>query len=245
MRRLAISLLLLRLLGGCSLGDDDGGGGSAQLGRDARGRQGRRGLGFPSTATRNTIRVAGGDATADAAGVASALFPATGSADRPTAVVLVDSKDWQTRDRGGRAGRAADRRAAAADRRGRAAGGDVRRARPARPEGLGPVQGRAGDPDRPGRRPPEGYKTAVVQGDDAVRARRRGRPLLLGRARRPSADVVLYSADSPEWAMPAAAWAARSGDAALPVKRDSIPAAVRKALQGTRARTSTCSGPRA
>ena len=42
---------------------------------------------------------------------------------------------------------------------------------------------------------------------------------------------MLYSGEQPEWAMPAAAWAARSGDAALPVKAGSIPAPVAKALQ--------------
>jgi hypothetical protein len=49
---------------------------------------------------------------------------------------------------------------------------------------------------------------------------------------KPSADVVLYSADSPQWALPAASWAARSGDAALPVKRNAIPGPVRRALAG-------------
>ena len=38
----------------------------------------------------------GADAAADAAGVASALFPAVTDADRPTAVVLVDSGDWKS-----------------------------------------------------------------------------------------------------------------------------------------------------
>ena len=68
-------------------------------------------LGFPSTATRNTVRVGGGDAAADAAGVASALFPATTEADRPTAVVLVDQGDWQSAVAGVGAGGPADRRA--------------------------------------------------------------------------------------------------------------------------------------
>jgi hypothetical protein len=42
---------------------------------------------------------------------------------------------------------------------------------------------------------------------------------------------VLFSADSAEFAMPAAAWAARSGDSALPVSRNSIPAPIVKALR--------------
>ena len=83
MRRLAIALLLLALLGGCSLGDDEGG--PPQIGVEAQDSQAADKLGFPASATRNTIRVGGADEAADAAGVASALFPATGSSDRPTA----------------------------------------------------------------------------------------------------------------------------------------------------------------
>ncbi|MDP9346616.1 MAG: hypothetical protein M3P44_13035, partial [Actinomycetota bacterium] len=51
-------------------------------------------LGFPATATKNTTRVGGADASADAAGVARAVFPATSAATRPQAVALIDGKDW-------------------------------------------------------------------------------------------------------------------------------------------------------
>src|SRR5688500_7873282 len=94
MRRLVAALLIIGLLGGCSLGDEDGR--PPQLGVEPDDDQAAEKLGFPSTATRNTVRVGGADAVADAAGVASALFPATGDSDRPTAVVLVDSEDWQS-----------------------------------------------------------------------------------------------------------------------------------------------------
>src|SRR5215208_1417961 len=94
MRRLAIALLFPGLLGGRSLGDDEGQ--PPQLGVEAQDDQGADELGFPAGATRNTIRVGGADAVADAAGVASALFPATSSSDRPTAVVLMDAEDWQS-----------------------------------------------------------------------------------------------------------------------------------------------------
>ena len=78
---------------------------------------------------------------------------------------------------------------------------------------------------------PEGYKTALIEGDNQFeRAAAIDRFFSAARAK-PSNDVVLYSADSAEFAMPAAAWAARSGDAALPVRRDSIPAPIVKALR--------------
>ena len=91
---------------------------------------------------------------------------------------------------------------------------------------------------------PSGYKTAVVEGDDAYeRAAAVDRFFSAARGR-PSPNVVLYSGDEAEWAMPAAAWAARSGDAALPVERDSVPTPIRQArCASTSARTSTCSAP--
>jgi hypothetical protein len=243
MRRLAIALLLLGLLGGCSLGDD-GDGGSPQPGVAGHDEQGAEKLGFPSAATRNTIRVGGADAVADAAGVANALFPATGSADRPTAVVLVDSKDWQTAIAAsvlagppiGAPLLLSDGDslpAVSSDTLDRLApkGSDL--SKDAQVIRIGQDVAR-----------PEGFRTAVVQGDDPFqRAAAIDRFVSAARGK-PSADVVLYSADSPEWALPAASWAARSGDAALPVKRDSIPAPVRRALAGHEGPNVYLLGPR-
>ena len=230
MRRLAIALLFAVLLGGCSLGDDNGQ--PSQLGVQSQDNQGAEQLGFPSSATRNTIRVGGADAVADAAGVASALFPATGSANRPTAVVLVDSGDWQTAiaaavlagppigaplllSDGG------DLPAVSSDTLDRLApkGSDL--SKDAQVIRIGQDVAR-----------PDGFRTAVVQGDDPFQRAAAIDRFVSAASGKPSADVVLYSADSPEWALPAASWAARSGDAALPVKRDSIPAPVRRALAG-------------
>ena len=52
-------------------------------------------LGFPFTATKNTTRVGGGDAIADVAGVAGAVWPATSDTTHPKIVVLVDKDNWQ------------------------------------------------------------------------------------------------------------------------------------------------------
>src|SRR3954469_19163790 len=103
MRRYA-PLLLAIVLGGCSIGggDDDGSSsGSATLATSGPAptstqRQAAEKLGFPAVATRNTVRVGGGDPVADLAGVAAAVFPATTPRDRPHAVVLVDKDDWQS-----------------------------------------------------------------------------------------------------------------------------------------------------
>src|SRR3954447_11142470 len=61
-------------------------------------------LGFPVFATKNTTRVAGGDAIADAAAIALAThpsrppapYPARTPESRPAAVVLAEVRNWRT-----------------------------------------------------------------------------------------------------------------------------------------------------
>src|SRR3954451_12547901 len=101
--RWVVLLLLAVGLTGCSIGGDgndsaDSGGGGVEVSAAAptstQSHVAAK-LGFPTVATRNTVRVGGGDPVADLAGVASAVFPATTKRDRPHAVVLVDKDDWQ------------------------------------------------------------------------------------------------------------------------------------------------------
>jgi hypothetical protein len=229
MRRLVPALALLAFLGGCSLGDEETSR-PPQLGVEAEDEEAAEKLGFPSSATRNTIRVGGSDAAADAAGVAGALYPATGTSDRPTAVALVDQDDWQTA-------------IAASVLAGPPIGAplllsDGNQLPPVTEDTLERLDPRGSDlsedaqvirigPDvaRPG-----GYKTALIEGEDPYeRAAAIDRFFSAARGR-PSGDVVLYSGERAEWAMPAASWAARSGDAVLPVEADSIPRPVARAL---------------
>jgi hypothetical protein len=78
---------------------------------------------------------------------------------------------------------------------------------------------------------PGGYKTAVIEGRDPYeRAAAIDRFSSAARGK-PSSHVVVVSGEHSEWAMPAAAWGARSGDSILPVKRDSVPAPIAKALR--------------
>jgi ell wall binding domain 2 (CWB2) len=229
MRRLVPALVLLAFLGGCSLGDEETSG-PPQLGVEAEDEEAAEKLGFPSSATRNTIRVGGSDAAADAAGVAGALFPATGTSDRPTAVALIDQDDWQTAiaaavlagspigaplllSDGDELPAVTEDTLERLDPRGSDLSEDAQVIR------IGPDVAR-----------PEGYKTALIQGEDPYeRAAAIDRFFSAARGR-PSNDVVLYSGERAEWAMPAASWAARSGDAALPVEADSIPRPVARAL---------------
>ncbi len=226
----ALALAALAGLGGCSLGDDPEQQ-PPQLGTSSDDEQGASKLGFPSTATRNTIRVGGGDAAADAAGVANAIFPGTSAPTRPTAVVLVDERDWQ-------AGVSAAALAAnpigapllvsdgddlspvTADtlKRLKPKGSDL--SRDAQVIRIGSVPPR-----------PEGYKTAVIQGRDPyTRAAAIDRFFSAAKGK-PSPSVVVASGEQAAYAMPAAAWAARSGDSVLFTRRNALPAATRRALR--------------
>jgi hypothetical protein len=230
LRRLSALFLLLALFAaGCSTEDERTR--PPQLGVKADDEEAAEKLGFPSTATRNTVRVGGSDAAADAAGVASALYPATGDADRPTAVVLVDQDDWSTG-------------IAASVLSGRPIGAPILLAdgselpsvsddtlKQLKPKGSdlskdAQVIRIGADTARP-----EGYKTALIEGNNPFqRAAAIDRFFSAARAE-PSNDVVLYSADRGDFAMPAAAWAARSGDSVLPVRRNAIPPPIVKALR--------------
>jgi hypothetical protein len=229
--RFGASLLLLALaLGGCSLGDEDEKS-PPQLGVQPDDDQAAQKLGVPSSATRNTVRVGGSDAVADAAGVAGALYPATGDADRPTAVVLVDQDDWVT---GIAASVLAGPPIAApllltdGDELPAVTGDTLERLDPKGSDLSEDAQVIRMGPDVAR---PEGFKTAVVEGKDPY-ARAASIDRFFSAARgEPSNDIVLYSGDSAEWAMPAASWAARSGDSVLPVKRNSIPAPILRAIR--------------
>ena len=83
--------------------------------------------------------------------------------------------------------------------------------------------------DKPAR--PDGFKTAVLEGkDEYERAASIDRFFSAARGK-PSANVVVASGEKPEFAMPAAAWASRSGDSVLLTKRDSVPPATAKAIK--------------
>jgi hypothetical protein len=53
-------------------------------------------LGYPAFATANTTRVGGADAASNAAGVALATFPSTKPSQQPQTVTMVDAADWRS-----------------------------------------------------------------------------------------------------------------------------------------------------
>jgi putative cell wall binding repeat protein len=78
---------------------------------------------------------------------------------------------------------------------------------------------------------PGGATTASVNASDPARLAVGIATLRQKLVNRPPAHLVIVGADSPTYAMPAAAWAARSGDPVLFTDRDSVPAATLAALK--------------
>ena len=97
------------------------------------------------------------------------------------------------------------------------------------PSGSGPLNGaqvlRVGAVARP-----KGYRIASIRGSDPYALAAGIDRVQSAVAGRPSQFVVVVSADHPDYAMPAAGWAAESGDPILFVSSSGIPAPTRQAL---------------
>ena len=187
-------------------------------------------LGFPALATKNTTRVGGEDPAADAAGTATATYPGQTRGTRPLAVTLVDQDDW-------RAGVAA---AALMGPPLRAPilltdGGDLPQATSTALDTLKPIgapaAGRAQAIEIGSARAPGELRSRRITGGDAARLAAAIDAFRIDVADRPSPNVVIVSADEPSYAMPAASWAAKSGDAVLFTQPDSLPQATRQAIR--------------
>ena len=225
------------VLSGCSLkaSNDDQSGGSPLVapvsGAKSNSKKALEQLGFPITATRNTTRVSGSDPAADAAGVASALFPASTLETRPPAVVLVDAKDWQSAIAAGALVSAPLRAPILLTDGGRLPPVSADALENLKPKGASLARNAQAIlvGDKPG--PPSGVKSAAIRGSDPYETAVAIDKFSSVSKGKPSGDVIVASGEDPEWAMPAGAWAARSGDAVLFTKKDSLPDATKKALQ--------------
>lgn len=188
-------------------------------------------LGYPAFATNNTTRVGGSDPATTAAGVALAVFPATTPSQRPVAVALADEDDWQ----GGIAAAVLMASPLGAPLL-IASGDDLPEPTSQVLEALDPQ----GSKESGGAQvfaiaaaaaAPSELKTMQIEGSDpparaAAIARLRDR--LFGG---PPQHVVLAPEEEPAFAMPAAAWAARSGDPVLFSDAERLPAATAAALK--------------
>ena len=186
-------------------------------------------VGFPALATKNTTRVAGSDAIADAAGVALAVYPSSGPGTHPSAVTIAPTDDWQ----------AAIASAVLMAPPIRApillsGGSSLPPATAAALHALSPGgSGAAGGAQviRVGHVPHiGGTRTVSISAGDPYALAAAIDRFASAAAGRPSSNVVIASADAPAYAMPAAGWAAESGDPILFVSASGIPAATSQAL---------------
>jgi hypothetical protein len=181
-------------------------------------------LGFPDLATKNTTRVAGADPTADAAGVALAVYPSSGAGTHPGAVTLAPSDDWQASIAASVLMAPPIRAPVLLSSNGSLPSASSDALRALSPTGSGSTGGarviRIGDSASPGN-----LRSVSISGADPFTL-----AAAIDRFASASSDVVVASADAPAYAMPAAGWAAESGDPVLFVSSSGIPSATRQAL---------------
>lgn len=233
---LAIVFILAAILGGGGANESPAPEAPAPLGEaaespaEAPAAQTPDELGYPTFATANTTRVGGSDPASNAAAVALAAYPSTTPSQRPQAVVLIDAGDWSS--------------AIAAS------------ALVAAPLGAPILISEADDVPDPtaealnaldpqGSKVTKGVQAFTVGAAEApsgFTTRRVGaaggaaaaaeiaelREELLGRA---PEHIVIAPSAQPAFAMPAAAWAARSGDPVLFAAEDELPAPTASVLK--------------
>src|SRR4051794_5630172 len=204
-------------------GDESGGAGPSPQVAEA--------LAFPAFATNNTTRIGGPDPISNAAGVALAVFPSTTAAQQPAAVTLIGEEDW--------AGAIAASVLAAPPVRAPilfSAPDEMPEDSEEALAALGPQGDKTtagaslfavGAVALPG---DAGKVTRVDSGDPAATAAQFAtlRERLFGK---PPAHFVIASSAKPDFAMPAAAWAARSGDPVLYTEGKKLPAQTAAALK--------------
>ncbi len=180
-------------------------------------------LGFPYLATKNTTRVAGDDPISNAAAVALAVFPSTAPGTHPTAVTLAPSDDWQAA-------------VAAASLMGSPFHAPILLSTPnslptatasaldlLAPTGAASAQN--AQVIRVGADVPNvtGLRETSIGGSDPYSIAAAIDAFETRERHGASADIVVASAQYPAYAMPAAGWAAESGEPILFVKSSGVP----------------------
>ena len=178
--------------------------------------------GFPELATKNTTRVSAGDSAGIAAGVALAVHPSGTPDTRPAAVTLVDIDNWAVAISAAQlAGPGVGAPILFTDGESlhEASRGALARLRPTGIESLRGAQAiRAGTPARA-----PGLSEVNVEGATPAALAREIDRLHTRVTGRAGESVVVAPLSEPATAMPAAAWAAKSGDPVLWADSDELP----------------------
>ena len=227
-RAVALALAAASMAAGCGQ-ESSGMGSKPVIGRKGSDSQAASALGFPAFATKNTTRVGGADPTADAAAIAQAVFSGELDAARPHAIALVDRGDWQSGVAASVFMNPAVRAPVLLSDGSTLPGATQDALDSLKPSGASKLGGaqviRVGDVGAPGglraAQVPAGNPFAMALAIDQLQTKAAGKP---------SDEVIVASGERAEFAMPAAGWAAKSGDPVLYVTRDAIPPETRAAL---------------
>ena len=190
------------------------------------------GVGFPVLATKNTTRVSGNNSIANAAGVALAVFPSTVPGTHPTAVALAPTDDWQAAIAASVLMAPPIRAPILLSGPGALPPATTNALHLLAPTGAASVGGaqviRVGDVPAA-----TGLKGAAISGTDPYALAAAIDRYATAAAGKPSPDVVIASADDANaaYSMPAAGWAAESGNPVLFVNSTGVPTATEQALQ--------------
>ena len=184
---------------------------------------------IPSAATKNTTRVWASSPESIAAAAARAVYPGSRPSQRPLSVVLADSASWQATIAGAVL-MAAPLHAPML----LTDGATIPAASQAALTALAPTGAGEDGPQliRLGTAAsPASLKSLSIGGNDPFTLAARIDAYQARIAGRWSNAVVIASSESPAMAMPAAAWAAKSGDSVLFSERNNLPAATATAIK--------------
>jgi hypothetical protein len=188
-------------------------------------------LGFPVFATKNTTRVAGGDSVASAAGAARAVYPARTEESSPRAVVIAEQADWRAAISASQLmARPLQAPVLFSD------GGELPAASEEALEELAPSGAEEVDGAQVIRignaaAQPANLKVETIEGTSSTSLAQAIDAFQIEVAGDPTDAVLIAPADSPEFAMPAAGWAAKSGQPVLWTLKDSLPPETRSAIE--------------
>ena len=199
-------------------------------------------LGFPLVATRNTTRISGPDPIDDAAAAALATHPPAPEAAPLQAVTLVPDDDWQ-------AGIAASvlagpplRLPVLISQHGAVPDATTQALAQLDPKGGG-ASGDVAVYSASGVSVPSGLKSREIAGASAAQIANSIDQLRQRLLKQEPQHILLVSSDQAGYAMPAAAWAARSGDPVLFTGPNQVPPATLAALRRHAAATVYVLGP--
>jgi hypothetical protein len=199
-------------------------------------------LGFPLVATRNTTRISGPDPVSDAAAAALATHPPAPEAPPLGAAVLVPDDGWQAGIAASVLAGPPTRWPVLVSQHGATPDATTQALAELDPKG-GQTPGGAAVYSAGGATVPSGLKAQEIPGDSPAAIANSIDQLRQHAVGTEPEHILLVSSEQAGYAMPAAAWAARSGDPVLFTGRNQVPAPTLDALRRHASATVYVLGP--